>query len=90
MSTCTECPHTRSDYGPCIARDGSSALDDAGVCVGCGATPRVLQKDLIDRAQESNRVDAVLAVTMAPGKPSPARDADLFQRRVRAYVEAER
>lgn len=30
------CPRARSDMTPCIARDGRLALDEDGMCVGCG------------------------------------------------------
>ena len=36
------CPRARTDMTPCIARDGASALDDSGECVGCGAQPETL------------------------------------------------
>mgnify|MGYP000880047182 CR=1 FL=1 len=34
-----DCPWAKSEWSPCIARDGGRALADDGVCVGCGKPP---------------------------------------------------
>ncbi len=42
------CPRARSDMTPCVARDGILACgDDDGVCVGCGAHPAQLLRELV-------------------------------------------
>jgi hypothetical protein len=41
------CPRARSDMTPCVARDGHTAVADDGVCVGCGANPADLLKELV-------------------------------------------
>jgi hypothetical protein len=46
------CPRAASDMTPCIARDGDLALDDSGVCVGCGERPATLLADLVRAVTE--------------------------------------
>jgi hypothetical protein len=40
------CPRAKSDMTPCIARNGSLALADDGMCVSCGADPLALLTEL--------------------------------------------
>ena len=84
-----DCPRAKTWMTPCIARDGSTALSDlpldaseistAFTCVGCGADPRVLLKDLAERHKPARRFvqtkDPVLA-------------ADRLTEQVAAYVES--
>lgn len=37
-----ECPREKSHMTPCIARDGGLAVDNDGMCVGCGESARQL------------------------------------------------
>ena len=32
------CPREQSDMTPCVARDGDSAMNDRGTCVGCNSS----------------------------------------------------
>jgi hypothetical protein len=41
------CPRAKSDMTPCVARDGHTAQDDDGVCVGCGENPADLLTALV-------------------------------------------
>jgi len=41
------CPRARTDMTPCAARDGQSADDGAGVCVGCRHAPADLLTALV-------------------------------------------
>jgi hypothetical protein len=43
------CPREQSPMTPCVARDGSLALADDGVCVGCGADPVGLLAEEVER-----------------------------------------
>ena len=52
------CPRAQSDMTPCIARDGATALADGGkhdVCVGCGANPADLLRDLVKAVTDLSR-----------------------------------
>jgi len=40
------CPRATTDMTPCIARDGHSALDDDGQCVGCSSRPARLINEI--------------------------------------------
>lgn len=51
------CPRAKSDMTPCVARDGASAQADDGVCVGCGANPANLLRDLVRAATEPAPID---------------------------------
>jgi hypothetical protein len=42
------CPRAKSDMTPCIARDGRVCIADDRTCVGCGAKPHDLLKELRD------------------------------------------
>lgn len=44
-----QCPRERSPMTPCVARDGSLAVADDGVCVGCGEDPVHLLADEVHR-----------------------------------------
>ena len=44
-----DCPRAKTWMTPCVARDRSTALADAGVCVGCGHDPRDLLRELAER-----------------------------------------
>lgn len=44
-----ECPRERSFMTPCIARDGASALDDGGFCVGCHHRAQTLWAEFQER-----------------------------------------
>ena len=44
------CPRESSFMTPCVARDGSSAVADDGVCVGCGADPVTLVTEVSGRS----------------------------------------
>lgn len=44
-----DCPRAKTWMTPCIARDGSSALADDDVCVGCGIHPLSAIDDLRSR-----------------------------------------
>jgi hypothetical protein len=41
-----ECPREQSWMTPCVARDGSTAVADDGVCVACGERPSALVEEL--------------------------------------------
>ena len=41
------CPRAKTDMTPCAARDGNLAVADDGVCVGCGALPADLLRELV-------------------------------------------
>lgn len=41
------CPRAKSDMTPCVARDGISATDVDGECVGCSAHPASLLEALV-------------------------------------------
>lgn len=41
------CPRAKTDMTPCVARDGRLAQLDDGLCVGCGANPSDLLKELV-------------------------------------------
>jgi hypothetical protein len=73
-----DCPRARTEMTPCIARDGSTALADPPkpVCVGCGAEPRPLLRDLGERYAPAR--------TATPGSAGQA--ADLLAEHVKAYV----
>lgn len=43
------CPRARSDFTPCVARDGASAVADDGACVGCWGDPLDLLRQLRER-----------------------------------------
>jgi hypothetical protein len=45
--TFIDCPRAQSEWTPCAARDGSCACADDGACVGCGAHPADLLRDLV-------------------------------------------
>lgn len=40
------CPYAKGDMTPCMARDGSLAVYNAGKCVGCNHTPAHHLKEL--------------------------------------------
>lgn len=40
------CPRARTDMTPCVARDGHTAMADAGDCVGCWQYPTDLLTEL--------------------------------------------
>lgn len=42
------CPRAWSDMTPCVARDGSTACDDSGLCVGCGVVPADALQELVE------------------------------------------
>jgi GNAT superfamily N-acetyltransferase len=68
------CPRARTSETPCVARDASTAVDDDGRGVGCGANPAALLTELV----------AAVTKRGAPPTPSPPsgnRDAA----RVEAY-----
>jgi hypothetical protein len=44
------CPRAKTDMTPCVARNGDWACADDGVCVGCGAKPADLLRDLVREA----------------------------------------
>jgi hypothetical protein len=44
------CPRAKSDMTPCVARDGETAVDDGGECVGCGERPAKLLAELVRAA----------------------------------------
>jgi hypothetical protein len=46
------CPRAKSDMTPCIARDGSVCIADDRTCVGCGAKPHDLLRELKDEGAE--------------------------------------
>lgn len=46
------CPRATSDMTPCVARDGGLAVADDGACVGCGAKPADLLRDLVREVTE--------------------------------------
>lgn len=73
------CPRARSDWTPCIARDGALALADDGVCVGCGHQPSELLKDLALRHEPARRYLQTR---------SPEKLADRLREQVAEYVEA--
>lgn len=73
------CPRAKSWMTPCIARDGSTALDDGDVCVGCGAPPRTLLVDLAKRFRSGRRYVQT---------KDPRSCADRFASEFAAYVEA--
>jgi hypothetical protein len=55
------CPRAKSDMTPCVARDGRTACDDSGECVGCGASASALLIALQDAlGQERTFVEARL------------------------------
>jgi len=56
------CPYAKSDMTPCMARDGESALDDDGTCVGCGKRP-------IDLLVEIVREISAIPPNPSQGKP---------------------
>ena len=70
------CPRARSDMTPCIARDGSLALADDGLCVGCHAQPLALLTEL---AEAQSRQPESLQVVDA--------EANELQRLVREVTE---
>lgn len=41
------CPRAKSDMTPCVARDGATAADDNGECVGCGHHAADLLTELV-------------------------------------------
>jgi len=49
------CPRAQSDMTPCAARDGDLAVDDGGQCVGCGAKPADLLRDLVREVTQPDR-----------------------------------
>lgn len=47
------CPRAKTDMTPCVARDGHTATDDSGECVGCGEHPADLLTALVRIVTES-------------------------------------
>jgi hypothetical protein len=57
---CIGCPRAKSAMTPCVARDGDIAVADDGGCVGCGAQPADLLRELVRAATGgSNSVPGV-------------------------------
>jgi hypothetical protein len=72
------CPRARTWMTPCVARDGSLAVADDGVCVGCGADPEELLHELATRYPKAGSYT-----------PSGAREAAAaLKLYVAEYVEA--
>jgi hypothetical protein len=79
-----DCPRARTEMSPCIARDGSAALDDpefAPDCVTCGAAPGVLIASLAERYPPA-------AAYLGAVYSDPRRAADLLTELVAGYVDA--
>ncbi len=74
-----DCPRARTWMTPCVARDGKSAVADAGVCVGCGAAPDALMRDLATRY--------LPALAALPRATDAETAATLLAVHVAAYVE---
>lgn len=71
------CPHAKSEWSPCLARDGAMVLagdspQSDGVCVCCEMSPEDLLRELVDRAVSKG--DRLLL-------------AEMFKAAVAAYVE---
>ena len=55
------CPRANSDMTPCIARDGSPAMDDlAGDCVGCGILATTALRELRHEVTGKSRAPVVI------------------------------
>jgi hypothetical protein len=76
--TDVNCPRAKTWMTPCVARDGSSAVADDGVCVGCGADPEELLHELATRYPKAGSYTP-------SGKREAAAALKLY---VRDYVEA--
>lgn len=72
------CPRAKTWMTPCISRDGSTALDNTGACVGCGEEPWALLLDLGRRYPPAREYF---------GMTSPDQCADVLTKMVRAYVD---
>lgn len=52
------CPRARTSETPCAARDGQSACDDGGRCVGCNAHPAELLTKLVREVTKPEVINA--------------------------------
>lgn len=79
MADVITCSYAKSNYTPCISRDGSLALSDEGLCVGCGHSPDWLLRRLSD-------VYAPAGKNLTEAKATSEKTADELRQHVADYV----